>query len=559
MTFTRGKPVRYHEFGRPAAILGLVAVFGCVGDSASRGGTLVVSSAGDADVLFPPLTALAQSHEVTDLVFEKLAAIGPDLNTMSDAGWTPRLAQSWSWSRDSMSVTFHLNPRATWHDGTPVRANDVRFAFDLYTDPKVHSSDGRDIAEVTDSVSVSDSLTCTAWFKRAAPERFYTLVGGLVPLPEHILSKVPRDSLLQSPFAHAPVGSGPYKFVKWEPKQRIEIAAADRFYLGQPRVTRVIWTIAPELKTAVQRVFTGEADFIETLTPAEASAPHDGVRPVRLRGNVLGYAVFNMHEDGTNAPHPLFGDRALRRALSMALDRKTLAANIVDTSGRVPYGPFSRSLWSADSTLRQAPFDVDAARRALDSLGWRMGKDSVRYKNGKPLAFSIVTPSSSEIRNRTAVVMQEQWRQVGAKVTAEVLDFTAMGERMRAKKFDIVIMQTFAAPSPSGVRQAWSTSSIGMGGANNPGRYSNPVVDSAIDNALTAPTVTAARAHYRVAYQALLDDAPGIWLWEPAVTAGASTRLDLATLRPDAWWTSIPTWGVTGSAPRGAEAAAKKQ
>jgi peptide/nickel transport system substrate-binding protein len=102
----------------------------CSGDK-HVGGTIVISSAADADVLFPPLTLTLMGKQVSDQVFDNLADIGPALNTVGDAGFTPRLADRWQWAPDSQSVAFHLKPRARWHDGGPVGAEDVRYTFQL--------------------------------------------------------------------------------------------------------------------------------------------------------------------------------------------------------------------------------------------------------------------------------------------------------------------------------------------------------------------------------------------------------------------------------------------
>src|SRR6185312_4738973 len=187
--------------------LAALAANACGGErTAGRGGTIVVASAADPDNLLPPVARTVASKEVTDLIFDRLADIGPALNTVGDAGFEPRLATSWSWSHDSLQLTLHLDPRARWQDGKPVRAADVRFAFSLYTDPKVAAPDGPDLARAIDSISVNDSVTCTAWFHRRTPEQFFTLVGTLVPLPEHLLAGVARDSIREAPFARNPIG-----------------------------------------------------------------------------------------------------------------------------------------------------------------------------------------------------------------------------------------------------------------------------------------------------------------------------------------------------------------
>jgi ABC-type transport system substrate-binding protein len=122
--------------GRSVFSITLSAIFllgACSGDK-RVGGTIVLSSAADADVLFPPLTISVQGKEIVDQVFDNLADIGQSLNTVGDAGFTPRLADRWRWSSDSLSVAFHINPRARWHDGIPVSAEDVRYTFHLVKD-----------------------------------------------------------------------------------------------------------------------------------------------------------------------------------------------------------------------------------------------------------------------------------------------------------------------------------------------------------------------------------------------------------------------------------------
>jgi peptide/nickel transport system substrate-binding protein len=537
--------------------LAVVAVLAAATTSCSadrgRGGTLVISAAGDPDMLFPPMQRQQQAREATDLLFDRLAEIGSDLNTIGDAGWTPKLARGWEWSLDSMQVTFHLEPRARWHDSVPVRAADVLFAYSVYTDPAIGSSDGALMASMIDSLTIRDSVTFTVWYGQPRPERFYSFVYWLVPLPEHLLGTVPRDSLRTSAFARAPVGSGPFRFVRWEPRQRVEIESVPDYYLGRARVDRVIWTIVPEGQTAVQRVFAGEADFIGVpLSPADVAdiASHPGVRPVRLGSTQYTYLQFNMVEGASGQPHPILANRELRRALTLALDRDAVARNLLDSLARVPLGPVARVQWSADSSLRQLPFDRAEAARILDSLGWAAGRDGMRARGGRPLRIGVAFPASSVPRQRLATLLQEQWRAVGVNAEIERLEVSALMQRVADGRFDAVLMTVAPAPSPSGIRQTWSTAALTMSNGLNLGRYSNPAIDALIDSAVSASSIDAARAHYRAAYQALLDDAAAIWLVEPTVVGAVNARVTLPTLRHDAWWASIPAWRVTGERPQ---------
>jgi peptide/nickel transport system substrate-binding protein len=162
---------------------------------AALGGTVVIATAGDAETLFPPLAVGMTARQVTDLIFEPLAELGEAMNTVGDAGFQPRLARSWTWAADSLAIAFHLDPRARWHDGAPVTAEDVRFTFGVYRDPAVGSPSVGDVAAV-DSVTVRDAArTAVFWFSRRSPEQFYVAAARLRILPAHLLARVPSAEL----------------------------------------------------------------------------------------------------------------------------------------------------------------------------------------------------------------------------------------------------------------------------------------------------------------------------------------------------------------------------
>ncbi len=519
---------------------------GCGGNErSSGGGTIVIGSGQDPRTLFPPLADLTQAREITELLFEKLAERGPSLNTLGDSGFVPRLAQRWDWSPDSLRVTFHLDPRARWQDGHAVRASDVKFAFSVYTDTLTRSRMRRDLIAAVDSITVGDSATCTAWFHQRSPERFHELVFSLTPLPEHLLRGILRDSSAMLAFAKSPAGNGPFKIVKWEQQVRLEVARSETFSGTPARFDRVIWTFAPDASTLFKQFMAGESDFLENLTveDAAAAARQPDRRVIALPDYGYNFLQFNLRDGASARPHALFGDRALRRALTMALDRQLLARSVFDTLGRVGLGPFVRAQWSADTTLRQIPFDRAAAATLLDSLGWRAGKDGMRSRNGKPLAFSLLVPTSSKARQTLAVLIQEQLRLAGVSVAVERLEGPAIGKRVTTGAFDAQMGGITASPSPSGVKQTW-TSAASKDGLNF-GHYENGAFDAQVDSATSANSKPNAKAHYRSAYQIIVDDAPVIWLYEPPTRAGANARLQLNAAHPDAWWLGLREWSIT--------------
>lgn len=525
----------------------LAVATGCRGmDANPTGGILVVSAGADAETLFPPLVSGSQGRVVTELIYDKLADVGPALNTFGDVGFVPKLARSWEWSPDSLTVTFHLDPRARWHDGQAVTARDVQYAFRIWTDSAVGAAQRTALAAV-DSVSAPDPQTARVHFRERTPEQFYAFTYTVIPLPAHLLASLPDTSLHDAPQVRAPVGSGPFKFVSWTPRVRLELSANAAYYAGRPRVDGVVFVIASQGATVAARLLAGEADFVEQLSPPDfAQLPPDGaVRAHPYGGLDYAFLLFNQRDArDPRRPHPIFADHALRRALTSAIDRSTVVRSVFDSLARPAIGPFSRNQWTADTTLTGIAFDPVTAARMLDSLGWRdTNQDGIRERGGRPLEFSVLVPASSRPRQAAAVVLQAQFKAVGVSMTIEQTDFNAFFDRARRGAFDAMISGVRTSPSPRGVQDWWGTPGPGRG-ANNWGRWSNAKFDAQLDSALSSPRVEDARAHYSSAYQAALSDAPAIWLYEPRFYAGMHRRLTVNALRPDAWWSGLAEWSI---------------
>jgi peptide/nickel transport system substrate-binding protein len=514
------------------------------GSPAPTGGTLVVSIPFDASSLFPPLARNTFEKQINDMMFLPLAQIGDSLNTIGDAGFTPRLAERWTWSPDSLSITFRLDARARWHDGRPVRSDDVKLAHSLYVDRAVGSLSASEFVNV-DSVSTPDSLTATFWFKRRTPDQFFEVAFNLYPVPSHLATSINRAELRSNPFVRAPVGNGPFRFVRWEANSAIEVVADTMHFRGRPNLDRIIWSVSPDPNTATNRVFAREADLFEAIRgDAVAQAlTHPVVRLVGGRSMDFVTVQFNLRDPKAPArPHPIFGDRAVRQALTLAVDRQSLVSNLLDTLGVVSIGPAVRAQQFADSTLEQLPFDLERAKQLLDSAGWRdTNGDTIREKGGRPLEFELTSPTSSVPRVRSGVILQAQLKKVGAKVNLVNPAFPAWVEAVfSTRRFDAAIHAATASPSAGGIRQSWTSGS----GAGNPWQYANPAFDAALDAAIMEFDLPTRRQKFNRAFDILLADAPAIWLYEFERTMGLHRRVRPSGVRADYWWAHLEEWYI---------------
>ena len=507
------------------------------------GGTIVMSSAGDADILFPPLTLTLQGKQVVDQVFDNLADVGPSLNTVGDAGFTPRLADRWQWGADSQSIAFHINPKARWHDGVPVSAEDVRYTFHLVKDTSLASPLASNLDNV-DSVSLKDSLTAVVWFHQRAPDEFFKAANPVVILPAHLLRQTAPSVLHESAFARAPVGSGRFKFAAWDRGARIVLQADSANYRGRPVADRAIWLIAADYQAAAVRFLGGTADFLDVVKPELIpQVKAKGADVIASPGSLdYGYAAFNLRNASNTGPHPIFGDRETRRALVMSVDRSAIVRNVFDTLGLVAHGPATRIMPTSDTTIG-IPYAPEQAARTLDSLGWKRGANGLRARGKTSLAFTLIVPNSSAIRMKIAVLLQEQWRKAGANVRVEPLEMNTFGGRMEERKFEALLNAWHIDPTPSSVREEWASSEIKPGGYNATS-YRNPAFDMVIDSAMIEMNPQRSVQLYRRAYRILTDDAPAMWIYELRNVHGASKRIHPVGIRPDAWWADLADWSV---------------
>jgi len=534
---------------RTRVVVGVLAAVVAVAACGRRGGctgeycgTLVIAAPGEPDILLPPASDDARAAAVFDQVFVKLADLGPSGNTIGDAGFVPELAEKWEWD-NPRTLTFHLNAAARWHDGRPVRAEDVAFTFDVNTDPAVNSPARASLARVR-RVTTRDSLTVVFHFSEAYPEMFYDAVHHLRILPAHRLRTVPRDQFRTAPFGRAPVGAGCYRFVEWRAGQSLELAADSTCFLGRPHIRRLVWRFTPDPTVAVTQLVAGEADVYEYVPPQDLQRVRADSQLVTYpyAGPYYTFLGFNLRARGdTSLPHPLFGDRQLRRALTLATDRQQLVQSVFGGLAKVPPGPMPL-LWSTwDSTLRVMPFDSAAAVRILAANGWRdHDGDGVRDREGQKLAFELLTVTTSPSRRQYARLLQEQFRRIGVAVEITELESSVMTQRMETGNYDAALVSRIGDPSP--------TSSIALnwlaGSSSNYTRYDNPVFAEAYARATGATTRDAALRAWRSAFQVLLDDAPAIWLYSQQVVAVVNRRVADVRIRPDAPYALVRTWRI---------------
>ncbi|MSR06610.1 MAG: hypothetical protein EXR93_06035 [Gemmatimonadetes bacterium] len=323
-------------------------------------GTVIILTRAEPGSLFPPAIEYSWDAATIDLMYLRLADLGASINTVGDTEFVPRIAASWR-RTSPLAITFQTDPRARWQDGVPVDARDVAFTFDVYRDTVVNASARAQLASIV-SVTATGPNTVTFQFRSAYPEQLFDATQHMRILPRHLMDSIPRGRLLSHPLSSAPIGNGAYRFLSWRRGESLELAADSTFFLGRPGVAWIIWRLDRDYSSPNAKLIAGDGDLMEHLgAPENIERVRAGkdMQVVEYLGTSYMYLDFNLRDPAdVSRPHPLFGDRDLRRALSQAVDRPRLVLTAYDRYARVAVGPISGLLPAGrDTTLPTIAYD----------------------------------------------------------------------------------------------------------------------------------------------------------------------------------------------------------
>lgn len=383
---------------------------------------------------------------VAKFVADSLVDEGPSLEPV------PRLAASWEFSEDGKVLTFHLRQNARWHDGAPFTSKDVLFTYHRIVDPAFGAR--ADQFQGMEEVSTPDEHTVRVRYR--APE-VLALDPWKVPiLPEHLLRSVgpgERDP------GRTPVGTGPFRFVRWDRGKEIVLASNSAYFLGAPHLDGLIFRIIPSSVTQFEALLTGETDW-SSIPPSEW--PRRSVDPgFRKRFQLFEYPALFLNYIGWNERTPFFSDARVRRAMTLALDREGFVKKALGGAGIVAASTFFPGHVGFDSAIRPLPFDPDEAGRLLDEAGWaRAPGAGLRRRNGKEFRFTLLIFQRDPLPQQLASLLSDSLRRLGVAVDIRPLDFPAMLDRLHRREFQ-AILSGWALTSPDPTAMLHSDPALG--------------------------------------------------------------------------------------------------
>jgi peptide/nickel transport system substrate-binding protein len=473
-------------------------------DEPQYGGQIVIGVSGDVDSFNPLYTRSALGLEVVHLTLIGLA----DLNRFGE--FEPELTESWQSSADYLKLTYFLRKDAVWSDGVPITAYDVQFTFDLLRDPEV-GSPRIGYTEFIKQVIVEDSFTVTFEFSEAYPAQMFDTAGEI--LPRHILKDVPHSEIPTHEFGRKPTASGPFIINKWESNQYVELVANEKFYAGRPYLDKVIFKIIPDVTNRITQLKTGEVDMLLDVAPEKVQQleKDPDIEVVDVPGRVYYYV-------GYNSENPLFTRPVVRRALTMAIDGKKIIDALLYGFGKECVSPFLPMLsWAYNGDIESITFDLQQSKKLLSAEGWNdTDGDGWLDKDGNIFEFTIKTNAGNQLRSDIAVILQDQFKKVGIKMSIELLEWTTLLEDMHNRKFDAYIggLSSSLYIDPTPIYHSTATDLF------NYVSYNNPEVDKLIEQGRVTVNTEAAAQIWKKVQQLIYDDQPYTYLfWIDRVVA----------------------------------------
>jgi peptide/nickel transport system substrate-binding protein len=430
---------------------------------------------------------------------------------------------------DSDQVTYKVTMRdgLKWSDGQDITADDVVFTFQLMFDPKYSAVTSRFRSQLTahlDSVTAPDARTVV--FKTKGP--YAPFIYSFIPigiLPKHVWSQLQPADINSSTMNQVPtVVSGPMIPVKWDKGTQYQMKRNDLFFKGKTYLDEYFFKVVADAVQVANQLKTGEVDA-GGPDPSQWDSLANVANITRLTYVAPSFDYYIHNLDPAKTPKAaIFGDVQVRRALLTAIDRKTVAQKVYFGLASPADSSVSGAQWVHTTPRTQYPYSVSKAEQMLDAAGWVKGADGVRAKNGVRMEWELRTNVGNKVRETLITVLADQWKQVGASVSTNPVQFPQLVTQLsQTRQFEMILLGIAEGLDPD-TTQLWSSKSIG-GGALNGAAYKNPKVDDLLDQAVVTLDREKRKGLYQQIQEILMEDLPAPLVTFPHANWGISKRV----------------------------------
>lgn len=482
------------------------------------GGTLVWGMHIDLDVLDVQKSfALSTGMVLGRNVFDRLVEHNEKLEIV------PGLAESWEPNADGSVWTFRLRKGVKFHDGTPFNAEAVKFNVERALNPELKLPAGNFSWTGVDKVEIVDENTVRITCKGPNAALLNNIAdSGLGAIQSPTTVKGSPDGRFN------PVGTGPFKFVKWTPGDELVLEANPEYWGGRPYLDKIVIKPVPDSAARVAMLEKGEVQLI-TQTPLQQITRLKGIKDIAIdmpESTSWTYISLNNQK----AP---FDDLTVRQAINYAVDKKKILDTILFGVGRVADSPLG-SAYPVHAASPAYEYDSKKAKALLAEAGWKAGSDGILTKDGKRFAVTLLMPIGRFAAGQEiAEAVQAYLKDVGIEVKVVSQEWATYSASIRKPfeqfEFDMVMAGWGTADPDTGMRYALHSASAPPKGGNF-AFYKNTRVDELIDQGVKTTDVSGRKAAYKEAQELVMKDAA--WLFMLERREAVSRRAVLNDVKP---------------------------
>jgi peptide/nickel transport system substrate-binding protein len=376
-------------------------------------------------LLNPHFATGTKDQEGSRIFYEPLAAWDAEGNLVPILAAEIPSRENGGLAADGRSVVWKLKRGVTWHDGAPFTADDVVFNWEYARDPATAAVSIGPYKDI--KVVKLDSHSVRIEFAKPTPfwaEPFVGTWGQIIP--RHLFAAFSGAKSREAPTNLKPVGTGPYKFVDFKPGDMVRGELNPNYHLpNRPHFDTIEMKGGGDAVSAARAVLqTGEYDFAWNLQVEDEILKRlenggKGRAFITPGGNIefiqLAFADPNTEIDGErahpNSRHPIFSEPAVRQAMALLIDRKSIQEFIYGRTG-VATASFVNNPQRFRSPNQKFEFSLDKANAVLEAAGWKKGGDGFREKGGRKLKFLFQTAINAP-RQKTQTVIKQAAAKVG--------------------------------------------------------------------------------------------------------------------------------------------------
>lgn len=453
---------------------------------------------------------LAQTNDVdmdlTDLIFSSL------LKYDSQGNLLPDLAEIYEIGEDQKTYTFKLRKNVYWHDQELLSASDVVFTVQAIQDPRYKSPLRMRFQGVT--VEKIDDYTVQFRLKDVYAPFIHNLTFGI--LPKHIWEYIPSEFIDLAEYNLKPIGSGPYRFIKFRKDKKGEIKS---FYLER---FNDYYAELPYLKKIVFKFYPDEDQLLSAYNKKEFLG-FAGISSKNLKKAKHGNN-FNLFEIPTTQYNACFfnqtkskalADKTVRVALAYATDKEEIVRELFNGKANIVSSPILPGLLGYTDETKIYDFAVEHARNILEAEGWKDADgDGIREKEGEELIIELVVPDWPELKD-LAEILQKQWEKIGVSVNLKVLGIAEIQQNyIRPREYEALLFGQASGldPDPFAFWHSLQRKDPGL----NLAMYSNKEVDKLLEEARQTLDENVRIKNYQDFQKRVAEDIPAIFLYSPS-------------------------------------------